>query len=215
MKRRRALLVGLALVLGCSRNEVGSGNVTSVERDVGPFAELQIVGGFDVVIRLGAPKHVIAFTIDDNLATRVTAENNGRRLVATLDRDAKPTARPQLRVDAPDLVLVRCDGDPNVTLHSVRNARLQLDLKEAGSIRANGSTQKLKVFIDGRGQARLEDLRIEEALVHVSGAGQAHIARPTHLEAELHGSARVTYEGTPTIESVVRDSGVLEPRPPR
>ncbi|MBM4359820.1 MAG: DUF2807 domain-containing protein [Deltaproteobacteria bacterium] len=213
MRRRQALSALFAFALGCQRPEVGSGHLGTSERAVAPFYELQLQGEFSVTIELGAPRHAVTVEADDNLLANTSTDSNGRRLSVSFGPAARPTVRPHVRIAAPDLVLVRCEGNSTVELRSVHNARLQLDLKDAGEVTAAGSTQKLKVFIDGRGRAHLEALSVDEALVHVNGSGAADIAAPKHLEVELHGSARVTHAGTPVIESVIRDAGGLLRRP--
>jgi len=211
--RRAALLFAAAAFVGCRRPTVGSGVVATAERSPGAFAEVELRGDFDVDIQLGRERHHLTLELDDNLVELAHTETNGRRLIVEFDTAARPKLRPRLRIEAPDLVLVRCIGTVDIRASGVRNARFQIDLRGAGSATAVGSTQKLKVFVDGSGRVHLESLAIEEALVHVSGSGSADIGAPKHLEAELHGTATVTYQGEPTLESTVRDASTLSKRP--
>lgn len=214
MHRREALAWCTAVLLAsCRGRTAGSGVRTTVDRSPGAFAELDLRGDFDVDVALGGERHEVHVSTDANLTEFVRLESNGRRLTISVDAAAAPTQRVALRVVAPDVVLVRCAGNVDVRLRDVRNARLQLDLDGEGSFSAVGSTQKLKVFLKGSGQAHLERLDIQEALVHVSGTGRADIAAPRHLEVELHGSATVTHAGTPVVESTIRDASKLERRP--
>ena len=213
MNRRAALCLFAFAALGCHRKVAGSGKPATDSRTPGPFAELDLNGAFDVRIELGRERHGVAVDADDNLLPFLVTETNGRRLRIAWQGDVAPTSRPRVSVSAPDLVLVRCSGDVDVRVTDVRNARFQIDLNGGGRAEATGSTQKLKVFIVGSGVARLEALAIDEALVHVSGSGQAEIGAPKHLEVELHGTASVSYAGDPVLESTVRDAGTLRKRP--
>ena len=215
-KRWRRVAFGLFLVAAlaaCRRPPQGSGVEAAAERKTGPFAELEVQGDFEVTVELGRAQHRVSVTADDNLVGLLRTDSNGRRLHVRFDGDVHPRVRPRLRIEAPDLVLVRCIGTVDLHASQVRNARFQLDLRGTGSAMVTGSTQKLKVFIDGAGTASLEALAIEEALVNVSGNGRADVASPRQLEVELHGNAAVSYSGTPRLESTIRDLGKLTRRP--
>ncbi len=123
-----------------------------------------------------------------------------------------PSRRIHLAIDAPDVALVRSQGAIDLRVTGVHNARLQIDLSGSGHAEASGSTQKLKVYITGSATAHLEKLAIEEALVNVDGSGAVDIAAPNHLEAEIHGSGKISYQGAPVIEQTVRGSGQLVKR---
>lgn len=209
-----ALLVTLALTCSaCRPAPLGSGTEVVAERETGPFAELEVRGDVEVTIELGRDRHRVSVVVDDNLVERMRTKSNGRSLLAGFDGDVRPKVRPRLHVEAPDLVVLRCHGTVDVRVSGMRNARFQVDLREAGSATITGSTKKLKVFINGSGQAHLEGLAIEEALANVSGNGSADIGSPRHLEVELHGSGRVSYGGSPTLEPTIRDRGLLTRRP--
>jgi hypothetical protein len=198
--------------MGCEGAVAGSGNVKSEARTPGPFSEIEVRGDYEVSIRLQADGHRIAVDGDDNLLPEVRTTTNGKRLLIERARSIRPTRRIGIVIAAPDLTLCRCLGSVAVRVSDVRNARFQVDLDGSGSAEAEGSTENLKVFVNGSGSARLEKLACKRALVNVNGSGSADIASPELLEVEIHGSARVSYGGSPKIEQTVRGSGQLVKR---
>ncbi len=163
-------------------------------------------------VALGGEGHAVSIDADDNLLPELRSESDGKRLAIDAARALKPSRRIHVTVEAPDIALLRCHGSIDARVRGIRDARFQIDLLGSGSVEASGSTQKLKVYLKGSGAAHLEKLAIEEALVDVDGSGSADIAAPKHLEAEIHGSGAVTYEGTPVIEQTVRGAGKLSHR---
>lgn len=211
--RREAVVALLAFVGACERTRSGSGRSSTEPRIPGRFAEIEAHGDLSLVVSLGGGAHTVTVEVDADLQDAVAVTSNGKRLSIRVDERARPVVRPRITVSAPDVALVRSVGAVDTSIEGVRNARFQLDHAGTGTVTARGATQKLKVFVEGAGVLKLEELTAEEALVHVSGNGSAAIAAPRHLEVELHGRGRVSHAGTPTIESVIRDAGKLERRP--
>jgi hypothetical protein len=210
--RRKLPWIALFALCGCARTIEGSGTITKDERQPGPFSEVELRGNLLVAIHLGAAEHSATLEGDDNVIAAVRSKSDGRRLLIEPEGELAPTRRLALTIAAPDLALVRSSGSVDLKLYDVHNARLQIDLTGSGSAKAHGSTQKLKVFVNGSGEVQLEQLDIKEALVHVDGPGSVDIASPEHLEVEIHGSGRVSHAGTPTIEKTLRDQGTLRRR---
>jgi hypothetical protein len=208
---RRGLLV-LALLAACDRRLKGNGSIAKEVRKPGPFSEIELRGSYRVRVVLQSADHSVTLEGDGNLLPVITSTTNGKRLVVESQEAISPSRPIALVIAAPDASLVRCSGANEVTVEKVENGRLQLDLKGAGSLRASGRTDKLKVFVEGAGDARLTELAARHALVMVEGAGTVDLPSLEHLEVEIRGAATVSYAGDPKVKKLVRGAGTLRKR---
>lgn len=102
-------------------------------------------------------------------------------------------------------------GSGKVFLENVSQPELALGISGSGSLRAQGSIDRLTVSISGSGDAKLADLAVKELTVKVAGSGNIEAApkdvaditvsgagdvrlltRPGQLRSHVSGSGRIT-----------------------
>jgi hypothetical protein len=102
-------------------------------------------------------------------------------------------------------------GSGKVLLENVSQSDLALAISGSGSLRAQGSVDRLTVSISGSGNAKLGDLAVKQLTVKVSGSGNIEAApkdsadinvsgagdvrlltRPGQLRSHVAGSGRIT-----------------------
>jgi hypothetical protein len=206
-------LLSLAWLAGCNPGEVrGSGNRSSDVRKPGLFSEIELVGAYSAEVKLDRKDHQVTIEADDNLLPLIVTEADGAKLRVSTRKPLSSKGPLHLVVEAPDIKHLSIDGAAKASIAGLDNARLQIDIRGAGTVTAKGITQKLKVFITGAGEAALETLAAKEAMVGIQGAGTVDLASPEHLEVVLEGAGKVTYSGSPVIEQDIRGVGTLVKR---
>jgi hypothetical protein len=112
---------------------------------------------------------------------------------------------------------INLSGSGKVLMENVNLPDLTLGISGSGSLRAQGSVDRLTVSISGSGDAKLADLAVKQFTVKVSGSGNIEAApkdladisvsgagdvrlltRPGQLRSHVAGSGRITQ---PPLES--------------
>jgi hypothetical protein len=106
---------------------------------------------------------------------------------------------------------INLSGSGKVLMENINQPDLTLGLAGSGSLRAQGSVDRLTVSISGSGNAKLADLAVKQLTVKVSGSGNIEAApkdvadinvsgagdvrlltRPGQLRSHVSGSGRIT-----------------------
>jgi hypothetical protein len=184
-------------------------------RPVAPFSRIEVRGSTEVTVEPGKGRTLRveggANRIHD-LRTRV----EGKTLVieqedssGTIDLGGDPA---RVVAEAPRIEAVRIDGSGKVDLGVLRGRRLGAAIYGSGEVRAGGRVERLRSRVDGSGTLHLASLRADEATVAMSGSGSADLGATERLDAEVDGSATVSYAGDPAITEMVSGSGRIQPR---
>jgi hypothetical protein len=202
---RRSVELGLDMPFGGSCEKNGA---TASERrlkwdgddtvHIAGFATVHYRGGEgDEVIVRGAPDIVANVEVRGGRIT-INCRGAGSRMVdITLPGRAFRT--------------MHLSGSGKVLLENVNQPELTLGISGSGSLRAQGSVDRLTVSIAGSGGAKLGDLAVKQLTVKVSGSGNIEAApkdvadinvsgagnvrlltRPGQLRSHVAGSGRIT-----------------------
>jgi hypothetical protein len=186
---------------------MGSGDVVTQERAVGPFERVIVNGSTDVDV-----------SIDDAQSVTVEAQQNIEPLIETSVRDGVLVVSSRrsytshrnvaVHVTVPNLTGVATHGSADVTIDGARGPSLDLSTHGSGDITASGDVDRLFYNSSGSGDAKLADLRARDVTVRMRGSGDARLAVADSLDVEVSGSGDVTYSGTPSVlHQVVHGSG--------
>lgn len=204
-----ALLLATEVFDRSSDALVGSGVAATDERDVDPFRGIELAGGTELTIQLGAPRSVLV-SADDNLLDRVTTRVDGEELVVGTEGSFTTTSPMAVRVTIPSLDSLELSGSGAVVADGIRGSALSVVLSGSGLVRASGRVRVLDVTLSGSGNVELGELATTDARAELGGSGRI-VVRPTGtLEATIPGSGTITYLGDPLrVEQSVTGSGAV------
>ena len=99
-------------------------------------------------------------------------------------------------------------GAGELTLASINQPDLKLEIEGAGEIKADGKTDRLKLEMAGAGDAKLGELTAREVRVEMAGANEAVIAPQDDLHVHIAGMGEVKLVTEPKhIESDIAGAG--------
>jgi hypothetical protein len=188
----------------------GSGISVTDQREVAPFATVELAGANTVVIHVGAPPSV-AVTGDDNIVGRVTTLVRAGRLV--IDDTGSFTTKVPMRVavSVPSLDRVELSGAGTVTVDGVTGADLGAELTGNGTLVVSGTVRRETAVLAGAGTLDLHDVLADESIARLQGTGTIRIQATSTLDATLTGVGTILYGGDPTVTMRNTGTGTVVP----
>ena len=206
----------------------GSGNVTSEQRAVSSFDNIEIDGVFNIYLSQGDTESVTV-EIDDNLQQYVIVHNKGSKLVLDTKNNInfRKVTKNNLYIIIKDIHLLDIDGVGNVETQTALRCkdlklgidgvgdcalelycdRVELDYDGVRNVALRGKTVELIVDKDGVGNLNAEELEAQNVDISNSGVGNATVHASGELSISNSGVGSVTYSGGATIEKL-SSSGV-------
>jgi hypothetical protein len=174
----------------------GSGVAATATRQVGPFSGIELAGGNNVVIRVGAKQSVTVHG-DANLLRLVTTDVRGKRLVIGT-RDSFITAAPMsVAVSVPVLDAISLSGSGRLTISGIDAELLTVTLDGSGAVFARGHADRVDASLTGSGNLELQRVVTRDAHAVVSGSGQIWLYATRSVRASLPGTGAILYSGDP------------------
>lgn len=195
----------------------GNGHITTQERSVGSFDEVDVSGAVELYVS-GGESGPVKVETDENLQEYVEVEQHGNSLEVRTRRgyNLRPTQKVIVRVSSPNYTKLSVSGASNIIgqdkIHG--NDRLEMSVSGAGDIRADvdapkfeagvsgsgdinlrGNVRDFELRISGAGDAKCYDMLAENTIVHISGAGSAEVYASVSLDAHVSGAGSVSYKG--------------------
>lgn len=117
----------------------------------------------------------------------------------------------QMKVDgtikAPDFkASVSGSGSMTVAAEAVK---LQATVSGSGNMKLSGSAQTSELTLSGSGNLSGGDFKTKNAIVTVSGSGNAGLTVEQDLKATLSGSGNIRYSGNPNVSETKSGSGKI------
>lgn len=225
MKR---LLYTLIIVLaagsmGCIYISTGiKGNGISEKRtfDVKHFDTITLTGGMTAVIVQG-DEYKVEVELDSNLYEFFDAYVSGGTLHTGFRRgtNLRGYSTYNIRIQLPHLVSMNSTGSGAVTITGFIDTdkemsisqtgsgtiginavlkKLEIETSGSGTITAKGSTVMLSFTGSGSGNLKAFDLKSDHVRITQSGSGNIDVTVKNSLQADLSGSGRLRYKGSPT-----------------
>ncbi len=214
------IVLGSAFISACHCNGKrikGNGNVTTEQRAVTSFDEVDVEGSLDVYVIQGDIKPV-RIEGDENLIQFIEVIQEGDKLTIRNKRgyNLRPSQDMKVYLTAPDYknidVSGACDiiaesklnndSDLSLQVSGAGDIRMELDAPKvraqvsgSGSVNLKGETKEFELRISGAGNAHCYDLLSENTSVDISGAGDADVYASVKLDAEVSGAGTVRYKG--------------------
>lgn len=236
MKILLTAFVAVAAFTSCfnplKKTITGSGNVTSSERNLGSFTEIKCSGSYNVQVTQGSPASV-KIEADDNLLPYIVTDIDGNELhIHTKDDvNLKPSDKIKLFITTDKVEAFSLSGSGDVvTTNKLTGAdHLDLDISGAGTMHFNvntptihsnisgtgdiyltGETKNSKIEIAGNGNYHAEDLKAENASVHIAGSGDAHLFADSTLDINIAGVGNVYYKGNASVSQNIAGTGKIK-----
>lgn len=231
--KKYAYLILLLVWLGSCDQITGNGNIRTEKRNVGGFNGVKASGSIDVEIKSG-DAYSVSVEDDDNLLPYIVTDiNDGILDVHYKNGISINSDHAKVYVTAVSLDKVNVSGSGDITIEGVLKNTRNMDMEVSGSgsikgeldapavnisaggsgnIELTGRTRDMEGNVSGSGDLNCGKLQSENATIHVSGSGNAHVFASVHLSATVSGSGDVFYSGNPTSPEIhTSGSGSVEP----
>jgi len=105
-------------------------------------------------------------------------------------------------------------GSGKIYISDLTVSELGCSISGSGDIAlaGGGNVAKSDISISGSGNFNSESVKIENAVIHISGSGNCVCNVTESLKASVSGSGNVTYTGNPKIDAHVSGSGKVRSR---
>lgn len=230
MNRRRLLQVCLGLTAArFISSEADAADVVRQERPVAAFDRVVVSGAFDVAITQGTREQLYV-TAEPRLMDKIVTRIEKRALI--IEAVGSFNTDKTLRVDVTlrELRHLEASGSVDIKIDKLRAGALEIALSGSAGLKAGrlaldslnlqisgsasaqlgGSTGSQVVQLKGSADYQAEGLDSASARVAASGSATAAVKVRESLEANLSGSADLTYFGNPKVRQSVGDAASLE-----
>jgi hypothetical protein len=207
----------------------GNGNVTTQDRQVNDFKDVEVGGAAKVFVSQG-DQHSVKVEVDENLQQFVEVYQEGNKVIVREKHgfNIDPTGDLRIYVTAPvynDIdVSGACDIIGQTTINNpedlsmhisgsgvmkmeVNAPRVSAEVSGSGNIDLRGETKTADLDLTGSGHAHCFDLKTENTRVQISGAGTAEVYASVRLNAEVSGAGTVDYKGGAAVDQHVSGAG--------
>jgi hypothetical protein len=176
----------------------GSGIVKTEKRSIAPFSALDIGchGSFQVRFQ---EQTNLEITGDDNILPLITTEVKGGTLYVRSSKEYDPKDKLEIIVSTPDLNKFAFAGAGEAKLSNIKNERMEIAMRGAGSLSASGETKEADITLSGAGSVDAKDLHAVNAKVNSTGVGSVEIYATEKLDASASGIGEINYYGSPKI----------------
>jgi hypothetical protein len=230
MNRRRLLQVCLALAAGeIVSRETNAADVVRQERTVAGFDRVIVHGVVDLTISQGAREQLFV-TAESRLLANVVTRVEQRTLIIETHGNIKTEKTLRVDLTLRELRHLEADGSADVRIDRLRAGSLDLELSGSAELKATRlALDALKLRLSGSANATLGGTTgsqiaqisgsadyhgdgLESATVQVAASGSANatVRARESLDADVSGSADVTYFGSPKVRKKVGDAASFE-----
>ena len=231
-----AVLLGAFFLSGCDeflgRRVKGSGNIVSEQRNIRMASKIKLAGSYDVELTKSSSTSV-KVEADDNLMSHIIIENEGDWLVIK-SRDherliATKTIKIYITTDQLEAVELAGSGniigkdkfttDNKLELHIAGSGNMDLQINApkvkaeiagSGNMTIAGETKDEEIRIAGHGDYKAENLKAENAEIHIAGSGDVKVFADNTLDINIAGSGSVFYKGSPKVSQHIAGSGEIK-----
>lgn len=215
------------LILG--RRIKGNGNIISEQRNVASASKIKLMGSYIVEVTQGDTTSVRIET-DENLLPYLSTSNESDWLVIKskdhenlapsdrikvfittnklegLDLVGSGNVIGKTKFSGGEMLEMKITGSGDINLE-VNTPKIKSEITGSGNINLAGETKDEEIRIAGHGDYKAENLKAENANVHISGSGDVKIFADIKLVVNIAGSGSVNYRGNPQIEQHIAGSG--------
>lgn len=201
-----ALLVPL---VGCDWHGIrGNRVITTGQRTIGTFANIEADGAFQIEWKTGAP--TLSITTDQNLLPYIKSEIRGDKLRLHSDEHLAPTHGIKVLVSSAALSGAQFRGAVRFSANQISGATFFLESRGAARITLDGKVGELTAGMTGASRLNAEALQTERAELSLTGASRAEVNVTDTLKVSITGAGKVVYSGNPRrVERDVTGAGTI------
>jgi uncharacterized protein YxeA len=194
----------------------GNGNVVKKERPASPFTGIRVKTGIDVYLKQG-DKESITVEADENLHEYILTEIQGDILNIYTDVWIREADRKRVYVTMKDVKSIKTSSagdimgetplkceDLEIGTSSAGNIRLEIygkkidvNVSSAGDVTLSGEGESLYADLSSAGNLDAANLKVKEAEVSASSAGDARVNVSEKIKARASSAGDITYRGDP------------------
>jgi hypothetical protein len=202
----------IILVTGCGWLGIqGNGHITTDQRTVTAFSEIEAQGAFEIEWRSGAP--ALSITTDENLLPYIENRNIDNRLRLHSRDHIRPTHGVKIVVSSPTRSAAKLTGATRLTANQLSGAKFAVESTGAARVALDGSIDELLADMTGASTLNAKSLQTKIAEISTTGAADANIAVSDTLRVSITGAGKVNYSGNPpTIEKHITGAGSIRHR---
>ncbi|TXK52420.1 DUF2807 domain-containing protein [Pontibacter qinzhouensis] len=222
------VLSGCGDEVRCSR---GQGDVETRTMQLANFRGVEVNGSSRVYISYG-PQQRVEVKAEPNVLDAINQRVSDGIWRIETDKCFRKHETIEVYITSPAIDYTEINGSGEIVINDRFEANeFTTQINGSGKIKANftaehaftritgsgkaelqGAAEQQDVSISGSGKAHTFNLATERAIVTISGSGDAEVLVADILEANITGSGRVYYKGTPTVNSRITGSGKVEKR---
>ncbi|HUX94514.1 MAG TPA: head GIN domain-containing protein [Bacteroidales bacterium] len=223
MKRLRLLTASfliLAMAVACqaqTRKTVhGNNNVITKEREAGPFSGIKVSTGIDVYIEQGN-EQLLKVEADENLHEYIMTEIKGDVMHIYTDANIRSAEKKRVYITMKEIKSVKASSAGDIIGESpIKTDKIEINASSAGEIKLeivandievkvsssgdvtlSGEADNLEADLSSAGNLNAFNLKVREAEVSVSSAGDADVNVTESLQARASSAGDIHYTGNP------------------
>jgi Putative auto-transporter adhesin, head GIN domain len=236
----RILLLSFLIVItsaSCSymggKRVKGNGNISTSERNVSDFDQVEVHGAIDVYVSQGALRPV-RIEGDENLLSYIEVEQRNNKIVVSTKKgyNLRPSRKMKIYLSSPNYNKLEVSGACNINTENkltlsnplnlevsgagdinadVNAPRIEAQVSGSGNVNMKGETKNFELRISGAGDAKCYELLTETTKVNISGAGSAQVFASVELDAHVSGAGSIKYKGNaPKVNQQVSGAGSVK-----
>ena len=211
MNRITILILGVLAIAttGCkwTLGVRGDGNITTDQRPVVDFSEIQASGLFDVTWQSGPPS--LQITTDQNLLAYVDSSVSDQRLRLRVRERVRPTHGIKVAVSSPTRNGAKISGAVDLTVPQLAGPKFYFQSTGAADVKLDGNVDELLADMTGASDLRGKNLHAKTVEISTTGAADAEVDVTDTLNVSITGAGSVTYHGNPKIEKHITGAGSI------
>jgi hypothetical protein len=194
---------------GCGRLGIrGNGHITTEQRTIAAFTEIEAKGAFEIEWHNGTP--ALSITTDENLLPYIENQVSGNKLRLHGRERVIPTHGIKVVVSSPTLKGAKLTGAVRLNAKQISGPKFYFESSGAGRITLDGNVDQLLADMTGATDLNARSLQTKTAEISATGASKAEIAVSETLRVSITGAGKITYSGNPkTIEKHITGAGSI------
>ncbi len=183
-----------------------SGNLQTQQLTLSDFYAIDAGDGFEVVITQGS-SYSVNITTNENTMQYLDVKVVGQTLdLGVSGINFASTLKAEITM--PDLTAVTLSGGAKADASGFNlTHNFNVDLSGGSRIAIVGQASDLKAVGSGGSNLHLQDFKVNNAQVTLSGGSQGTVNAADTLDADLSGGSHLSYRGNPTLGNVNTSGG--------
>jgi Putative auto-transporter adhesin, head GIN domain len=187
----------------------GNGKVTTDQRPITEFAEIDASGMFEIEWRGGPP--ALSITTDENLLSYIESRVSENKLRLHTRERVLPTHGLKVVVSSPTRMGSKLRGASELTVRQLTGPSYAVETAGAAEVTLDGTVDFLVADMTGASELKAKSLQTKTAEISTTGAAEAEVSASETLRVTITGAGEVSYHGTPkTIEKHVTGAGEIK-----